>query len=325
MKSRSIGNAATGTRIFIFLFDAPYNLSLSPTRFRNLKRRLEYSWLRITSADARRKYRGNEKSFREWMADSQDRPPGCDWNKANRRVLDIRRVKQTGDGAVYEVVKYISKSNRFLDIPEAVAGFLSAARGVRVIQDVRQVLQREFRTRYETPQVHALRVRGGGGMGAHRCVRHECCLSGRERMLVFETACIDPAMPGFRRINTMALSQRNLKEIEFVQPGEMVEGRLLSATPMRYRDGGTNVDYLVKRLDGGICTFKGTSMLNKLLSRFDVGLVISVRYLGKDGAPVADGMSPKKLFEVMVDENSKLTAGGSKPDPLTITDEDIPF
>ena len=122
----------------------------------------------------------------------------------------------------------------------------------------------------------------------------------------------------------MAMKMRTLKEIEFATPGEVVEGRLLQAIPVKYRDGGVNIDYLVKRLDGGICTFKGSSQLNKLLSRFDVGLLILVKYLGKDVAPVAEGMSPKKLFEVSVDEDSRVgTSPAAKTD--AITDDDIPF
>ena len=55
-----------------------------------------------------------------------------EWNKRFRRVVDVRVVK--GDDAVYEVIKYVSKTNRFLDIPDAVEQFLQAVRGVRVIQ-----------------------------------------------------------------------------------------------------------------------------------------------------------------------------------------------
>jgi hypothetical protein len=39
-----------------------------------------------------------------------------------------------GEGAVYEVIKYVSKTNRFLDLAEAVEPFLRAVRGVRVMQ-----------------------------------------------------------------------------------------------------------------------------------------------------------------------------------------------
>jgi hypothetical protein len=121
----------------------------------------------------------------------------------------------------------------------------------------------------------------------------------------------------------MAFKLRTLKEIEFATPGEVVEGRLLSVTPVKYRDGGVSAEYLIKRTDGVICTFKGSAMLNKLLSVSDVGLTIQVKYIGKDGAPVPDGMSPKKIFEVCVDEES---TPQNRPavDP-GITDADIPF
>jgi hypothetical protein len=66
------------------------------------------------------------------MQESAQQAQGAEWNKDYRRVVDIRPVK--GDGAVYEVIKYISKTNRFLDLPEAVEAYLRAIRGVRVLQ-----------------------------------------------------------------------------------------------------------------------------------------------------------------------------------------------
>jgi hypothetical protein len=115
------------------LFDSPFKLSLSPSSFRLLKRRLEFSWLRVTSARAKTAWGRGEQDFQCWNDACSVSEKGSAWNLANRRVVDLRRVKQ-GDGAVYEVIKYISKSNRFLDLPEAVEPYLRAVRGVRVIQ-----------------------------------------------------------------------------------------------------------------------------------------------------------------------------------------------
>ncbi len=135
----------------------------------------------------------------------------------------------------------------------------------------------------------------------------------------------------------MAMKTRMLKEIEFLTPGEQVEGRLLSAIPIRFKDGGVNMDYLVRRDDGHVVHFKGASMLNKLLFRDDVGKLIIVTYRGTDGAPVKEGMSPRKIFDVQVDEDSKIppmssklpTFAGLNPNGLDsdpgITDDDIPF
>jgi hypothetical protein len=126
----------------------------------------------------------------------------------------------------------------------------------------------------------------------------------------------------------MAMKLRHLKEIEFATPGEVVEGRLMMATPVKYRDGGTNVDYLVKTEGRGLLAFKGSAMLNKLLFPSDLGCLVSIKFVGLDAAPAKEGMSRKKIFEVKVDEDSKVASAPhakSAGDSLTITDDDIPF
>ena len=95
------------------------------------KMRLEFLWLRITSSDARKLYSRN--SFESWKRETFAHIDDMEWNKRFRRVVDVRAVKDEA-GAVNEVVKYISKTNKFLDIPEAVEQFLRGVRGVRVIQ-----------------------------------------------------------------------------------------------------------------------------------------------------------------------------------------------
>jgi hypothetical protein len=125
------------------------------------------------------------------------------------------------------------------------------------------------------------------------------------------------------------MKERKLNEIEFQTPGEQVEGRLVQARPIRYKDGGVNIDYLVKRPDGVVVSFRGASMLNKLIFPDDVGCVVRITYRGVDGKPVAENMSPKKIFEVQVDEDSKPKATPAPKQVATdgteITDEDIPF
>jgi hypothetical protein len=124
----------------------------------------------------------------------------------------------------------------------------------------------------------------------------------------------------------MAMKTRILKEIEFNTPGEVVEGRLMAANIIRYKDGGMNVDYLV-RCDGrGIVGFRGSSMLNKLLFADDLGKLVIITFRGLDAKPVADGMSPRKIFDVQVDEDSKVKfENGRKGDGDSgITDDDLP-
>jgi hypothetical protein len=113
------------------VFDAVW-----PTRgmkrrdFLTMKRSLEFSWLRITSPEARKVFRRNE--YVRWNNEVEQHTPGSDWNQRYRRVVDIRPVKNSF--AVYELIKYISKTNRFLDLPDAVEMFLRAIHGVRVMQ-----------------------------------------------------------------------------------------------------------------------------------------------------------------------------------------------
>jgi hypothetical protein len=55
------------------------------------------------------------------------------WNRHNTRVIDIRPVTDR-DGAVKEVLKYITKSGDFADCPEAVEQFCNAVKGARLVQ-----------------------------------------------------------------------------------------------------------------------------------------------------------------------------------------------
>lgn len=55
------------------------------------------------------------------------------WNARNTRLLDIRPVTDR-DGAVFEVLKYLTKGAQFSDIPEAVEMFALATAGARMVQ-----------------------------------------------------------------------------------------------------------------------------------------------------------------------------------------------
>ena len=96
---------------------------------------LQFSWLRITSPAARKMYRRSE--IQRWIKERDSHSAGDAWFTTYWRKVDIRAVRAVNgklDGAVFEVIKYISKENKFIDLPEAVEPFLRAVRGIRVVQ-----------------------------------------------------------------------------------------------------------------------------------------------------------------------------------------------
>jgi hypothetical protein len=133
--------------------------------FNAIKLRMEYDWLRLwgcqwgkaprKDADAmqvagehydfeRWVRMGREMAVKEfdWKAKKWVPMTGIQadvlaqrtaWNAKNRRVVDIRPVRDR-DGAAREVLKYITKAAAFCDIPEAVEAFSNAAKGARLIQ-----------------------------------------------------------------------------------------------------------------------------------------------------------------------------------------------
>lgn len=114
------------------VFDSPFPVrGMKPADFRKFKQTIEFSWLRITSREAKRAFRRDE--FDRWDDERSQQRRGSDWNLKYRRTVDIRAV-ENDSSAVYELIKYISKSNRFLDLPKAVAAYLRAVRNVRVLQ-----------------------------------------------------------------------------------------------------------------------------------------------------------------------------------------------
>lgn len=130
--------------------------------FTAIKLRLEFDWLRLTGGQRGKKPRkgsamaaaGDDYDFETWVKETREhkvrewRPGGWQplaglsareierrtkWNADNRRVIDLRPVKDR-DGAAREVLKYITKVADFCDVPEAVETFCNAVKGARLIQ-----------------------------------------------------------------------------------------------------------------------------------------------------------------------------------------------
>jgi len=131
--------------------------------FTALKLRYEFDWLRLSTkawgklprsdASAMR-WEGDTYQFEEWVRagranrlkewrdgsykailglSSAALAQRTAWNKANRRVVDLRPVVNR-EGAAREVLKYITKAADFCDLPESVEPFCDAVRGVRLVQ-----------------------------------------------------------------------------------------------------------------------------------------------------------------------------------------------
>jgi len=112
------------------------------------------------------------------------------------------------------------------------------------------------------------------------------------------------------------LRERELEEVKWDSKGDVVLGRLLRAVKVQY-DDGPGMKYLVRKPDGRLVTFPGTTRINMLLTGDDLGKLIEVAYIGEDTREPRPGFNRAKVFRVSVDEESK--------DPAVITDEDIPF
>lgn len=132
------------------------------SQFTVIKRKLEFDWLRLWTKKRGKKARknasemrrnGDAYDFSKWMEECRENavrrwtpagyvdmalPPGelrrrTIWNRANRRVVDVRPVTDR-DRAALEVLKYITKVADFSDCPEAVEAFATAVKGARLIQ-----------------------------------------------------------------------------------------------------------------------------------------------------------------------------------------------
>lgn len=131
--------------------------------FTEIKRRLEFDWLRLwindwgkhptKAARPPELYRA-EESFRVWFLagernqtrryyrgewqtisglSEKEFERRTAWNRENRRMVDVRPVTDRNKAAM-EVLKYITKSADFCDVPEAVEEFYNAAKSTRLIQ-----------------------------------------------------------------------------------------------------------------------------------------------------------------------------------------------
>ncbi len=109
------------------LFDAAFSIPAKRDVFIRIKREMEFTWLRMTGGSG-----WKIKDFEYWFAQTSQ-PQTKEWNAVNRRVIDIRPVRNR-DKAAYEVLKYITKVSDFADDPIAVDEFLIAVRGVRLLQ-----------------------------------------------------------------------------------------------------------------------------------------------------------------------------------------------
>lgn len=90
------------------------------------------SWVEGCFENRTREFRNGRWQEIEWLSASELQRRRK-WNRENRRVLDIRPVTDRVK-AVKEVLKYITKSSDFIDLPEAVIAFYEATRGARLIQ-----------------------------------------------------------------------------------------------------------------------------------------------------------------------------------------------
>lgn len=130
--------------------------------FTALKLRMEFEWLRLwggawgraprrnANYEARQGQQwtferwvqiGRQMALKEWRDGAMreiplspgERASRTQWNAENRRVVDIRPVRDR-EGAAREVLKYITKVADFVDVPEAVEQFVPAVRSARLVQ-----------------------------------------------------------------------------------------------------------------------------------------------------------------------------------------------
>jgi hypothetical protein len=109
------------------LCDSATTLPCSRKVFIRFKRTVEFDWLRLSG--------GKPPQLEAWLAAVSSSDANGEQGEIGgpeRRVIDIRRVNRRG--AMFEVLKYITKVSAFSDIPEAVEQFLCAVKHTRMIQ-----------------------------------------------------------------------------------------------------------------------------------------------------------------------------------------------
>jgi plasmid rolling circle replication initiator protein Rep len=93
-------------------------------------------WFELAEANKVREFSHREAGravYRDIELPARERTRRTEWNRHNRRMVDVRPVTNR-DGAAYEVLKYITKVSAFADVPEAVEQFLTAVKGTRLVQ-----------------------------------------------------------------------------------------------------------------------------------------------------------------------------------------------
>ena len=90
------------------------------------------SWVKEGRANRLKEYRGGQWRHIEGLS-AKEIAARTAWNQANRRVIYVQPVTDR-DGAVNEVLKYITKGTEFCDLPDAVEAYSNAVQGARLIQ-----------------------------------------------------------------------------------------------------------------------------------------------------------------------------------------------
>jgi hypothetical protein len=183
---------------------------------------LEFSWVRITSPEALREYRRNE--FQRWRRDIANHPSGHEWNKTFRRSLDVRPAK--GEKAVYELVKYVTKSARFIGDPDSVAEFLRSVYRVRMVQKFGRYYKFNPEVRMTKKELEKLAAEGiecdGQVVGAASFLECECGQNKWERIGVFSMQ--DVEMDATGRWLLKQSSERSRCRGSYVNKGEENDG-----------------------------------------------------------------------------------------------------
>jgi len=105
------------------------------------------------------------------------------------------------------------------------------------------------------------------------------------------------------KVPPIEMVERTGPEIfRFETPGEYLRGRLLEIETTEI-NGKPTLKYVVRdEEEDRLFSFLGTVDLNKKIRPSDVGLILEIRYGGKDAA-VGPGKNPMKRFKVFVEKS----------------------
>ena len=135
------------SRLWVKTLPKPLRANASDVA-RAIERSAFHDWMCSCLENRMREFRNGRWQEIEWLSASelQHRQK---WNRENRRVLDIRPVTDRVR-AVKEVLKYITKSSDFIDLPECVIAFYEATRGARLIQTWGSCYGLDFTIEFDT-------------------------------------------------------------------------------------------------------------------------------------------------------------------------------